>query len=204
MQSPDFGPDQEHHTARRPWTKLERRVVVRGLIGRFSIAIEPLFCAGVFAALTFLPFVSRYHETRALGAPAQFTLAQVIAPIFGLATLAFLTYAIVVLIAPLRAFVKTFTPLFVVDGYVRYRTDEPKACHYIAVLDHTRTLLHEWELAHTVQVTSGIFPALIEFSDFGGVHRIDGRETGILPETFMPFGIGNYSYGSRLYRKELH
>lgn len=198
-----FGSDQEHQMARRPWTSAERRVVLRGLIGRLSIAIEPIICATIFAALTVVPFYIHLHDQNAIGAPARFSLAQILAPIFGFATVAFLAYATLVLIPPLRAFFKTFTPLFVVDGYVSYRVDKTATCPYIAVLDHQRIMLHEWKLAQHTDVRSGIFPALIEFSDFGGVHRIDGRETGVLPETFMPFGIGNYSYGSRLYRTEI-
>ena len=203
MQTPLWGPDSEHHIVRRDWTQSERRIVLHGLIGRLSIAIEPLFCAVIFAALTIVPFLLPRHEAHAIGAPGRFTLGQVIAPIFGLATAAFFVYAIMVLIAPLRAFHQTFTPLFIIDGYIQYRHDESEARYTIAVLDHERKVLNEWNLAHHVEIETGTFPAMIEYSHYGGVHRIDGKLTGTLPGTFMPFGIGNYSYGSTNYRKEV-
>ncbi|MBV8152667.1 MAG: hypothetical protein JOY59_13985 [Candidatus Eremiobacteraeota bacterium] len=37
--------------AERPWTRAERRVVIRGFLGRLTIAIEPLIVALFFFAL---------------------------------------------------------------------------------------------------------------------------------------------------------
>jgi hypothetical protein len=180
--------------ARREWNAAERSVVVRGLIGRCSIAIEPLICAFAFTAITVVPFILPFHEVQFAGKPAQFTLAEVIAPIFALGAIAFFAYAIGVLIAPMRAYIETFKPLFVMDGYVQYRSCGAAESDFIAVLDHQRKLVHEWKLAEAASIKNGVFPALIEFSYFGGIHRIDGRETGILPKHFMPFGIGNSAH----------
>jgi len=33
-------------------------------------------------------------------------------------------------------------------------------------------------------------PRLTEFSEYGGVHRIDGRSTGVLPDRIARFGVG--------------
>jgi hypothetical protein len=35
-----------------------------------------------------------------------------------------------------------------------------------------------------------VWPAVVEFTRYGGIHRIDGRSTGLLPETFPTMGIG--------------
>ena len=33
-------------------------------------------------------------------------------------------------------------------------------------------------------------PALCEFSEYGGVHHVDGRSTGVLPARIAPLGVG--------------
>ena len=72
---------------RRSWTRSERRVVLNGLFGRLLIAIEPVICFVVFGALTagliFFPLPAGAKMT-------HWESAIVLAPIFGLATLAFL------------------------------------------------------------------------------------------------------------------
>jgi hypothetical protein len=35
-----------------------------------------------------------------------------------------------------------------------------------------------------------IVPAHVEFSHYGGIHRIDGRSTGVLPARLPALGIG--------------
>ena len=42
----------------------------------------------------------------------------------------------------------------------------------------------------TSPFADSVRPAMIEFSFFGGIHRIDGRSTGVLPETLAPMGVG--------------
>jgi hypothetical protein len=188
---PTVRPDLEANLVRRPWTRAERRIVVNGLLGRLVIACEPLICCFVFggltAALIFLHLPSASHLT-------HWEAAIVLAPIFGLATLAFSAYAVVLLVAPLRALRQTFQPIYVVDGYVRYRSpDTQSECDssgYIAVLDEDRRLIVEWPGQGEGMLLHDVRPALVEFSSFGGIHRIDGRSTGVLPEHLGPLGVG--------------
>ncbi len=176
---------------RRPWTHAERRVVLNGLLGRLLIAIEPIICFAVFGGLTasliFFQLPSGSKMTR-------FESAIIIAPIFGLAALAFLTYAVAVLVAPLRALMQTFSPIYIVDGYVRYRKPDRQTQDdsngYVAVLNEERRTVAEWPTLGTVPLPDSLRPALIEFSYYGGIHRIDGRSTGVMPESFAPAGVG--------------
>lgn len=176
---------------RRPWTRAERRVVLNGLLGRLLIAIEPIICFAVFGGLTagliFFQLPGGAKMTR-------WESAIVIAPIFGLAALAFLTYAVAVLVAPLRALVQTFSPIFIVDGYVRYRKPDrdtqADSNGYVAVLNEERRTVAEWPSVGAVPMPDSTRPALIEFSYYGGIHRIDGRSTGVMPESFAPAGVG--------------
>ena len=41
-----------------------------------------------------------------------------------------------------------------------------------------------------VPLRSMTIPALSEFSEYGGIHRIDGRPTGVLPDRIARFGVG--------------
>jgi hypothetical protein len=177
--------------ARRPWTKAERRVVLQGLFGRLLIAIEPIICTLVFGGLTlgliFFPLPPSSRLTRVES-------AIVIAPIFGLATLAFAAYAVIVLVKPVRALLQTFSPIFIVDGYLRYRrpdsATEPDSNGYIAVLNDERRTVAEWPSVGDAPVQDSIRPAMLEFSYYGGIHRIDGRSTGVIPETMPSMGVG--------------
>ncbi|MBD5653840.1 MAG: hypothetical protein IAI50_01515 [Candidatus Eremiobacteraeota bacterium] len=176
---------------RRPWTEAERRVVLHGLFGRLLIAIEPVICFVVFGALTagliFFPLPAGSKLT-------HWESAIVLAPIFGLAAFAFFAYAALLLVAPLRALIQTFSPIFIVDGYLRYRSPDRKtdgnSNGYIAVLSEERRMVAEWPSLGDVPLPDSMRPALIEFSFFGGVHRIDGRSTGVLPATMAPMGVG--------------
>lgn len=186
------GRERDTSLARRTWTRSERRVVLNGLMGRLLIAIEPVICFVVFGALTagliFFP----------LSAGAKMThreSAIIIAPIFGLAATAFLAYAIVLLVGPLRALVQTFSPIYIVDGYVRYRkpdrATESDSNGYVAVLNEERRAIAEWPTLGASPVADSLRPAMVEFSYFGGIHRIDGRSTGVIPENFATAGIGS-------------
>jgi len=169
--------------ASRPWTKSERRVVARGFMGRFLIAIEPLVVAGFFSLLP-LGMILRKREA-----------ALILAPIFGFAALAFLAYAVILILPSTRALIESFGRIYAVDGYVRYRrefrNDEPPA-YFVAVLDSSKELLGEWPLSRCPPAFEkrDLWPALVEFSPYGGIHRIDGRSTGVLPESIPPLGIG--------------
>jgi hypothetical protein len=169
--------------AQRPWTAQERRVVWRGLTGRFAIAIEPLLGVVFFALFTW-GIVWRAHHVK-----SDATLV-VIAPIFALGAFAFLAYFIALLIAPLAAYAQTFKPIYVVDGYVRYRpTDEdssPGDCGYAAVLFEDKSVACEWPIVGTNRYPSRTVPGLVEFSAFAGIHKIDGKSTGLLPDGDLP------------------
>lgn len=176
---------------RRPWTRAERRVVLNGLLGRLLIAIEPIICFAVFGGLTagliFFQLPGGAKMTR-------WESAIVIAPIFALAALAFFAYAVALLVAPVRALVQTFSPIYIVDGYVRYRRPdrdtEPDSNGYVAVLDDERRAVAEWATLGLADVGDDTRPALVEFSYYGGIHRIDGRSTGVLPDTITTAGVG--------------
>ena len=121
--------------ARRPWTRAERRVVLRGFFGRLTIAIEPLVVAAFFAMLPVALLLRRQE------------IALLIAPIFAFAALAFLAYGIALIAPSARALLETFAPIYTVDGYVRYRISqrgEPE--YYVAALSADRRPLGEWPL----------------------------------------------------------
>jgi len=169
--------------ASRPWTKAERRVVMRGFMGRSLIAIEPLVVAAFFSLLPLGMILRKYDA------------ALILSPIFGGAALAFLAYAIVLMVPSTRALIESFKRIYKLDGYVRYRRefreDEPPS-YFVAVLDAERRLLGEWPLATRPPAFErrDLWPALIEFSPHGGIVRIDGRSTGVLPDSLPPLGIG--------------
>ncbi len=185
------GPERNMSLARRTWTRRERRVVLNGLLGRLLIAIEPIICFAVFGALTagliFFPLSAGSKMTHRES-------AIIIAPIFGLAATAFLAYAVVLLVGPLRALVQTFSPIYIVDGYVRYRKPDLKtegdSNGYVAVLNEERRAIAEWPTIGAIPLPDSLRPAMIEFSYFGGIHRIDGRSTGVVPESFATAGVG--------------
>ncbi len=169
------------NVAGRPWTRAERRVVVRGFVGRLTIAIEPLIVA-VFFALLPIGMALRHAE-----------IALLVAPIFGGAAIVFLAYAIALIWPSAHAVVETFAPIYTVDGYIRYRAaqKEPPE-YYVAVLSADRHLLDEWPLREWPVAIGGreLWPVLVEFSRYGGIHKIDGRSTGVLPADIAPFGVG--------------
>jgi hypothetical protein len=170
--------------ASRAWRAAERRVVLRGFWGRALIAIEPLAIACFFAALPVL-LVVRKQET-----------AKLVGPIFAVASLLFLAYAVVLMVPASKALWETFARIYSVDGYVRYRSHaryeyEPPT-YYAAVLDAGGELLGEWPLRGRPGALdkADTWPALVEFTPYGGIHRIDGRSTGVLPDDIPAFGIG--------------
>jgi hypothetical protein len=152
-------------------------------MGRFLIAIEPLVVAGFFSLLPISLFLRKYDA------------ALVLSPIFGLAALGFLVYAIALMVPSTRALVESFRRIYKLDGYIRYRrelrADEPPK-YFAAVLDAERRPLGEWPLATAPAAFErrDLWPALIEFSPHGGIVRIDGRSTGVLPDSIPPLGIG--------------
>jgi hypothetical protein len=169
--------------ATRAWRTAERRVVLRGFWGRLLIAVEPLAIALFFVALCVCLLVRQQEG------------AIFIAPIFGVAALAFLAYAAILMIPPARALLETFGSVRIVDGYVRYRelvVANRDIRYFVAVLDEERSVLAEWPLRERPRALDRAerWPALVEYTPYGGIHRIDGRSTGTLPDELPAFGVG--------------
>jgi hypothetical protein len=169
--------------ARRRWTQQERAIVWRGLTGRFALAIEPLLGMIFMAALTWGIVYRAQHV------PSDATLIK-IAWIFAVGAIAFAGYFVAVLVAPIAAYLQTFRPIYILDGYVRYRAPDDRsridACGYAAALFADRTAAHEWEWLGKRSLPNVTIPALVEFSLYAGIHKIDGKPTGLLPEGEMP------------------
>jgi hypothetical protein len=173
----------DRSVARRPWRELERRVVQRGFWGRFFIAVEPLTISLFFAFLA-VGVLMQQHDG-----------AIFVAPIFAVASVLFAIYATVLMYSVTRAVIESFGSIWIVDGYVRYRMQlvpfqDPE--YYVAVLDDQREVLGEWLLDRRPDALDRgePWPAHVEFTEFGGVLRIDGRSTGVLPDDIPALGIG--------------
>jgi hypothetical protein len=169
--------------ARRAWTEKERAIVWRGLTGRFSLAIEPLL------GMLFMSLLTWGIVYRAQHVPSDATLVK-IAWIFALGAIAFAGYFVAVLVAPIAAYVQTFKPIYILDGYVRYREPDARsqldACGYAAALFADRSVACEWEWLGKRRLPNATIPALVEFSVYAGIHRIDGKPTGLLPDEELP------------------
>ena len=173
--------------AHRGWTESERKVVWRGLTGRFAIAIEPLL------GLIFFTFLTWGIVYRAQHVAKEHDLIK-IAWIFAMGAIAFTGYFIALLVAPFIAYLQTFKPIYKVDGYVRYREpderSEDEGRGYVATLFEDQSVACEWEYFGTKPLENAQIPAMIEFSVYAGIHKIDGRSTGLLPENLPPLAIG--------------
>ncbi len=174
--------------ARRPWTPQERGIVRSGLGGRLALAIEPLLGLLFMVALTWgIVF-------RAAHVPSDASLIK-IAWIFALGAFAFGGYFVAVLVAPVAAYLQTFKPIYILDGYVRYREpdedSEADGCGYAAALFADESVACEWEWLGKRRLPNKTIPALVEFSTYAGIHKIDGKPTGLLPtEELPPLAIG--------------
>lgn len=174
------------HLAGRPWTEREREIVWRGLSGRLAIAIEPLLGMLFFASLTWgIIWRARVAKPHDL---------WILAPIFGLMAFGFAIYLIALLVAPFIAYAQTFKPIYILDGYVRYRGpddySETTATGYVAVLFEDSELCCEWECFGRNLIPNATIPAHVEFSEYGGIHKIDGKSTGVLPDELPALAIG--------------
>jgi hypothetical protein len=174
---------------RRPWRRSERLVVLNGFFGRLCIAIEPVLCGTMFLALTIGMCFVRTDPAH----PDDHNMI-VLSPIFGLGVVACIFYTLALMFSPARALLQTFRPIYIVDGYVRYRPpDEESAVDsngYVAVLTEDNKIACEWPTVGDVPLRAMTVPALSEFSEYGGIHRIDGRLTGVLPDRIARFGVG--------------
>jgi len=169
--------------ARRRWTRRERKVVWRGLTGRFALAVEPLI------GMVFMSLLTWGIVYRAQHVASDASLIK-IAWIFAIGAIAFAGYFVAVLVAPFVAYLQTFRPIYILDGYVRYREPDARsridACGYAAALFADRTLAYEWEWLGKKPLPNATLPALVEFSLYAGIHKIDGKPTGLLPDEELP------------------
>ena len=181
--------DRSTALIRRPWRHSERMVVLNGFLGRLCIAIEPIICGTMFLALTIGMLIVRTDPSR----PDEHNMV-ILSPIFGMGVIACIFYALALMLAPTRALVQTFRPIFIVDGYVRYRPPDAESPvdsnGYVAVLTEDSRVACEWPTLGDIPLRAATIPALSEFSEYGGVHRIDGRSTGVLPRRIARFGVG--------------
>jgi hypothetical protein len=181
--------DRETTLIRRPWTRAERGIVLMGFFGRLSIAIEPMLCGLVFGIITFGVFVAPRLSPQYVNPDIV-----IIAPVFGLGVLGSALWALCVMFAPARALAHTLRPIYVVDGYIRYRGRDAASADdsngYVAVLTEDKTIACEWPTLGEVELPNTARPALCEFSEYGGVHSIDGRSTGVLPARMPALGVG--------------
>lgn len=170
------------YLASRPWTDRERRVVWRGMTGRMSIAIEPLLGTVFFSILTW-GIIWRAR----VAAPHDL---WILSPIFGFIGMCFFVYLIAVMVAPIVAYLQTYKPIYQLDGYVRYRGPDDysdvASTGYVAVLFEDLDTCCEWECYGTKRLPNLTLPAHVEFSEFGGIHKIDGKSTGVLPDEDLP------------------
>ena len=159
----------------------------RGLSGRMAIAIEPLLGVLGMSGLAWGIVYRSQHVA------AEHDLYK-IAWIFWIGAIAFLGYFVAVLVAPFIAYLQTFKPIYVVDGYVRYRGPDDRSGEegqgYVATLFEDQTVACEWEYFGRKKLDDATIPAMIEFSVFAGIHSIDGRSTGLLPDELPPLAIG--------------
>jgi hypothetical protein len=172
--------------AMRPWRPEERRVVWRGAAGRFVVALEPAVIALLFGALTL--GIERVAGTKEHQGYIYF------AWVFGFGAACFVLYAVALLVTPIRTLLHTRQPIFIVDGYCRTRgpdTDSAEGSSgYIAVVLEDGDVACEWPAVGSAQLPDETYPAYMEFSEFGGIHIVDGQSTGVLPESFPVLGVG--------------
>lgn len=172
----------------RQWTPEERTIVVRGLFGRMAIAIEPAIIALLFGFFTYGLLRLAYDGN------ANHRGLELLAPIFALGAVAFLIYALYLLARPIRALRETYEPIFVVDGYVRMRGRDDFSVRgfngYVAVLLSDRRVACEWPTVGDGNLAAVERAAVCEFSEYGGIHAIDGQPTGVLPRSFRNIGVG--------------
>ncbi len=71
------------------------------------------------------------------------------------------------------------------------RATEADSNGYVSVLDENRLTVAEWPTIGEEPIADHVRPALIEFSYYGGIHRIDGKSTGVLPDSIPNIGVGS-------------
>ncbi|MBV8170761.1 MAG: hypothetical protein JO219_02395 [Candidatus Eremiobacteraeota bacterium] len=172
--------------AMRAWRPEERSVVWRGATGRFIVALEPAALALLFALCAF--GIAHLSDNKEHQGYIYF------AWLFGCGAGFFFLYMVGLLLYPVRALLQTRQPIFILDGYLRTRApdlkSDPGSSGYIAAVLPDGRVACEWPAMGERALAAEAWPAYMEFSEFGGIHSIDGRSTGILPEDFPALGVG--------------
>jgi hypothetical protein len=174
---------------RRPWTPEERDIVAQGFWGRATIAIEPALGSLVFLVLMIGMIL------RGLHAPDDgLVWSLCIAAVFSFGFFGFVAYGVGLMIGPLRALMSTSQPIFIVDGYLRSRPpdarSEEDSSGYVAVLTAEEDVAFEWPAHGNTWLEASMHPVHVEFSEYGGIHKVDGRSTGVLPTGMTKLSIG--------------
>jgi|HubBroStandDraft_1064217.scaffolds.fasta_scaffold276084_2 hypothetical protein len=173
---------------RRPWTPEERDIVVQGFWGRVAIAIEPALGALVFLVLMTGMLI------RGIRSPDDMLWSLCIASVFAFGFFGFVAYGIGLMIGPLRALLSTSQPIFIVDGYLRSRPpdvrSEEDSPGYVAVLTAESDIAYEWPAHGNTLLEPSVYAVHVEFSEYGGIHKIDGKSTGVLPSGMTTLSIG--------------
>ena len=177
--------DTRARLVRRSWTAEERNTVWMGVLGRLTMAAEAILGTLVFLFLTWGIYLRAQRTEQSL---------IVLAPVFAVGALGFILYAIALMVAPIRAFIHTYQPIYIVDGYVRYRPPDAfsaeDATGYVAVLFENRDIACEWEAFGLERLPERTIPTHAEFSTYAGIHKIDGKSTGLLPDKATLLNIG--------------
>ena len=131
--------------------------ILAGFAGRTSLGHGAIFGVSTYVVV--------YATAQAGLSPATAFALGVVACIF---------YALALMLAPTRALIQTFRPIFIVDGYVRYRPPDAESPvdsnGYVAVLTEDSSVACEWPTIGDVALRSVTIPSLAEFSEYGGVH----------------------------------
>jgi hypothetical protein len=155
-----FAAARSAFVARRSWTRRERAAVLAGCERQLGNAAGPALRAVLLGMFVF---------DRDL---------LMLTPIFVLGLVACCAWAAALLAAPVRRLLRTFRPIFIVDGYVRSRPTDPRSRAgtngYVAVLTDARELACEWATVGNRPMPPALSPALVEFTTAAPL-RIDGR-----------------------------
>ena len=158
----------------------------RGMLGRLTIAVEPAVIALLFGWFAY--WIGTHGRADATHNDWIFAI------IFLPGAAAFAIYAVVLMVGPVKALRETYEPIFIVDGYVRTRGRDDFSLGgsngYVAVLTESRQVACEWPTRGAGDMPFAVAPAMLEFSEYGGIHTIDGKGTGVLPDEFPTLGVG--------------
>ena len=160
-----------------------------GFFGRLSIALEPLLCGLVFAAITFGIFAAPRLSPHWVNPDIV-----IIAPVFGVRCprVRRVGDRRDARAGPRARRTRCDRSTSSTVTFAIRRRDERSADDtngYVAVLTDDKTVACEWPTLGQVELPDRARPALCEFSEYGGVHTIDGRATGVLPTRIPALGV---------------